>query len=197
MHLAAADQTISYLYRTRTYAIEYSAPTPGDGQQIFFCASDAAYADDPETRKSTGGFLYKLFGGPADWHSMKQKTVTTSSTEAELLALSYATKETIWWQRFFKNIEFDPGHELTVHCDNLQTIRLLTKENQKLSTKLRHIDIHQHWLRQEVQAGHVKVKWIPTTDMPADGFTKALPRQWHEQFIAQLNLVDIRMLLKV
>ena len=197
MHLAAADQTISYLYRTRTLAIEYSAPTPGDGQQIFFCASDAAYADDPETRKSTGGFLYKLFGGPADWHSMKQKTVTTSSTEAELLALSYATKETIWWQRFFKNIGFDPGHELTVHCDNLQTIRLLTKENQKLATKLRHIDIHQHWLRQEVQAGHIKVKWIPTTDMPADGFTKALPRQRHEKFIAQLNLVDIRMLLKV
>ena len=127
MHLAATDQTISYLYGTWTYAIEYSAPMPGDGQQIFFCASDAAYADDPETRKSTGGFLYKLFGGPADWHSTKQKTVTTSSTEAELLALSYASKETIWWNRFFKYIEFDTGHELAVHCDNLQTIRLLRR----------------------------------------------------------------------
>ena len=191
MHLAAADQTISYLYGTRTYAIEYSAPSPG--QQIFFCASDAAYADDSETRKSTEGFLYKLFGGPADWHSIKQKTVTTSSTEAELLALSYASKESIWWNRFFKNIEFDPGHDLTVHCDNLQTIRLLTKD-QKIDTKLRHIDIHQHWLRQEVQAGRINIKWIPTADMPADGFTKALPRQRHERFIQQLNLIDIKHL---
>jgi hypothetical protein len=42
---------------------------------------------------------------------------------------------------------------LTLYCDNQQTIRLLTQEGQKLDTKLRHIDIHQHWLRQEVQAG--------------------------------------------
>jgi hypothetical protein len=195
-HLAAADQTISYLYGTKTYAIEYSAPTPGDEQRIFFCASDAAFADDRQTRKSTGGFLYKLFGGPVDWHSTKQKTVTTSSTEAELLALTYATKETIWWRRFFKHIGFNPGHELTVHCDNLQTIRLLTKENQKLATKLRHIDIHQHWLRQEVQAGRIQVNWLPTNEMPADGLTKALPRQRHEQFIKQLNLIDIGARLK-
>jgi hypothetical protein len=120
-----------------------------------------------------------------------QKTVTTSSTKAELLALTYATKETIWWRCFFKHIGFDPGHELTVHCDNLQTIRLLTKENQKLATKLRHIDIHQHWLRQEVQAGRVRIKWLPTNEMLADGLTKALPRQRHEHFIKQLNLVDI------
>ncbi len=93
IHLAAADQTISYLYRTRTYAIEYSAPV--SGQQIFLCISDTVYADDPETYKSTEGFLYTLFGGLADWHSMKQKTVTTSSTEAELLALLYTSKETI------------------------------------------------------------------------------------------------------
>ena len=94
-YIAAADQTISYLNGTKTLAIEYSAPTLGDEQWIFFCASDAAFADDRETRKSTSGFLYKLFGGPTDWHSMKQKTVTTSSTKAELLALTYATKETI------------------------------------------------------------------------------------------------------
>ena len=191
-HIAAADQTITYLNGTKTLAIEYSAPTLGDEQRIFFCASDAAFADDRETRKSTSGYLYKLFGGPADWHSMKQKTVTTSSTEAELLALTYATKETIWWRRFFKHIGFNPGHELTVHCDNLQTIRLLTKENQKLATKLRHVDIHQHWLRQEVQAGRIRVNWLPTNEMPADGLTKALPRQRHEQFIKQLNLTDIR-----
>jgi hypothetical protein len=88
IHLAATDQTITYLKGTKTLAIEFSAPIPGDEQQVFFSASNAAFADDPQTRKSTGGFIYSLFGGPADWHSAKQKTVTTSSTEAELLALT-------------------------------------------------------------------------------------------------------------
>ena len=73
--------------------------------------------------------------------------------EAELLALTYATKEAIWWRRFFENIRFDPGHELAISCDNQQTIRLMTKESPKLTTRLRHVDVHQHWLRQEVQAG--------------------------------------------
>jgi hypothetical protein len=190
-HRAATDQAITYINGTKTLAIEFSAPILGTEQQVFFSASDVAFADDPQTRKSTGGFIYSLFGGPADWHSAKQKTVTTSSTEAELLALTGATKEIIWWRRLFKHIGFDPGHEMVVHCDNLQTIRLLTKENQKLATKLRHIDIHQHWLRQEVQEGRLHIKWLPTKDMPADGLTKALPRQRHEQFIKQLNLTDI------
>ena len=194
-HLAAADQTITYLHRTRTSAIQYSAPLQGDDEQVFVCACDAAYADDRETRKSTGGFLYTLFGGPIDWHSGKQKTITTSSTEAELLALTRAAKETMWWHRLFSNLEFNPGHELIVHCDNRQTIRLLTQDGQKLETKLRHIDIHQLWLRQEVQAGRIRISWIPTSDMPADGFTKALSRQRHERFIKQLNLIDIGPLL--
>jgi hypothetical protein len=62
----------------------------------------------------------------------------------------------------------------------------------KLATKLRHIDIHKHWLRQEVQAKRLRVNWIPTAEMPADGLTKALPRQKHEIFVRQLGLVDIR-----
>jgi hypothetical protein len=79
-HLVAADQAITYLYRTKTDAIEYAVLPSAGEKQIFFCASNAAFADDPQTRRSTGGFLYKLFGGPTDCHSGKQKTVTTSST---------------------------------------------------------------------------------------------------------------------
>ena len=81
-------------------------------------------------------------------------------------------------------------------CDNVQTIRLLTKDAPKLVTKLKHIDIHQHWLRQEVQAGHIKLEWVASSNMPADGLTKALHRQKHKQFMAQLNITDIQGLLE-
>jgi hypothetical protein len=47
-------------------------------------------------------------------------------------------------------------------------------------------------LRQEVQAGNIKVQWVPTAEMVADGFTKVLPAQKHKEFIKQLNLVDIK-----
>jgi len=66
-----------------------------------------------------------------------------------------------------------------------------------LTTKLRHVDIHQHWLRERVQSGELKVGWISTNDIPADGLTKPLPRQKHEKFVRLLGLANYANLLKV
>lgn len=192
-HIAVANRVIAYLYATRNYAIEYDGRATA---QIFMASSDAAYADN-ESRHSSDGYLFQLYGGAIDWRAAKQRTVTTSSTEAELLALSRAAKEIIWWRRFFASIRFDTQQEMVINCDNLQTIRLLEQDVLKLDTKLRHIDIHQHWLRQEVQAKRVLVRWLPTADMPADGMTKQLTRQKQERFVKQLNLVDISEKLSI
>jgi hypothetical protein len=116
-------------------------------------------------------------------------------TEAELLALSHAAKEVLWWKRLFKALQLDSGNQLTIQCDNQQTIRLVTAEFPHLATKLKHIDIQHNWLRQEASQGNIQIEWIPTAEMPADGLTKALPRQRHEIFLRQLGLIDISKLL--
>jgi hypothetical protein len=72
----------------------------------------------------------------------------------------------------------------------------LTKEAPQLRTKLRHVDIHHHWLRQEVQAGRIPVEWMKTSDMVADGLTKILPRQKQAEFVRMLGMEDIGHLLK-
>jgi len=59
-HHAAADQAISYLYGTKDLVIEFLTDT--DKANIFACSSDAAFADDKETRRSSEGYLFKLFG---------------------------------------------------------------------------------------------------------------------------------------
>jgi hypothetical protein len=189
-HQDAVDRAISYLYGTNALAIEYSALSDPD-QSAIDCAGDAAFADDPATRYSTEGYLLKLFNGPIDWRSTKQKTVTTSSTEAELLALSHAAKEVIGWKRLFQAIQLNFSQDISILCDNRQTIRLLTAETPQINTKLKHIDIHNHWLRQEIANGVLQIQWVPTAEMPADGLTKALPRQRFEIFLKQLGLVDI------
>lgn len=174
-HIGAIDRAIAYLYHTRNYALEYSA----EATPVFTGASDASYADDVVTRKSTEGFLFQLFGGSIDWRSNKQKTVTTSSTEAELLAITHAGKEIMWWKRFLMSIAFNPDHEVTLECDNQQTIRLLRSDSPRLATKLKHVEISNLWLKQEVQAGKLHIEWVGTADMKADGLTKALLGQKH------------------
>jgi len=187
-HLALANRLIAYLFATKTLAIEYNGQLQND---VFLPASDAAFADDSTTRKSSFGYLFQLYGGPIDWKASKQITVTTSSTEAELLALSETARQTVWWNRFFECIRFQTGQNTTIICDNQQTLDLVNRPTPKLSTRLKHVDVHRCWLRQEVQNNHIATKWVPTAKMPADGLTKPLPRQKHEEFIRMLQLVDL------
>ena len=189
-HIEVIDRAIGYLYGTKMYAIEYDGRTKGD--EIFLCASDAAFADNQVDRKSSEAYLCKLFGGPIDWRASKQKTVTISTTEAELLAVSEAGKQLFWWKRLFDAIGFDPEHDLSIKCDNQQKIDLLTNEKSRFKTKLRHV---HHWLRQEVQAKRVRIEWCPTAKMPADGLTKQLSRQRHERFVQMLGLVNLQSAL--
>lgn len=81
---------------------------------------------------------------------------------------------------------------LVIHCDNTQTLRLMQEETAKSTTKLRHVDIHQHRLRQEYASGRIQLQWIPTREMIADGFTKALQGQKFENFVGMIGLEDIR-----
>jgi hypothetical protein len=46
---------------------------------------------------------------------------------------------------------------MTIQCDNRQTIRLMPAEFPHLATKLKHVDIQHHWLRQEVSKKNIQI----------------------------------------
>ena len=54
------------------------------------------------------------------------------------------------------------------------------------------MDIHHHWLRQEVASGRIKVTYTQSTEMTADGLTKALPVNQWQRFLTQLGLTESR-----
>ncbi|KAK1912636.1 hypothetical protein P3342_004572 [Pyrenophora teres f. teres] len=70
----------SSLHLTRTLGLQFG------GNDDLVVASDASFADNTVDRKSSQGFILKLFGGAIAWRANKQDTVTTSTTEAELLS---------------------------------------------------------------------------------------------------------------
>ncbi|KJZ69618.1 hypothetical protein HIM_10981 [Hirsutella minnesotensis 3608] len=203
-HQKQADKLIEYLYATRYLAIQFSGTDKGSRpitpriEYSSDCqiASDASFADDPSTRKSSQGSIVCLFGGPISWQASKQATVTTSSTEAELLAFTHTAKETIATYRLFKQLSLQLDDSPTIQCDNLQTIRLINSDLPRLRTALRHVDIHSCWARQAYQDGLFRIEYTPTSEMLADGLTKLLPGQKLKHFVQQLGLVDIRSLIK-
>ena len=191
-HMECADRIIAYLGHTKRYSIHFNPHLDSSPSSVIFLgSSDASFADDPLTRYSSQGYGFMLFGGLIDWKASKQRTVTTSSTEAEFLAISAAGKELIWWTRFFESINFRTNQIPFIQCDNMQTIRALNAPN--FTTKLRHIDIHRHWLRQEVSRGQIHIQWVSTSKILADGLTKALPLQRHADFIKLLGLKEVHV----
>ncbi len=130
-----------------------------------------------------------------NWRTAKQTIVIISSIEIELLTFIRIAKKIMWWKRFFEIIRFDSMKTLHIRCDNRQTLCILKKDVFKLDIKLKHVDIHRHWLRQKMQTNQIHVRLIFTSEMSADEFIKILFRQKHEEFIRQLNLIDISFVL--
>jgi hypothetical protein len=64
-HRREADRVLGYLAQTKHLAIEYSADT--SSSRVFEVSSDASFADDTETRRSTQGYLMTLFNSPIAW----------------------------------------------------------------------------------------------------------------------------------
>jgi hypothetical protein len=189
-HQKVANQIIEYLYSTRYQALEFNGNSSSDDLDLQI-SSDAAFADDQVTRKSSQGSIIVLFNGPISWTASKQATVTTSSTEAELLAFTHTAKEVIATQRLFQQLDLRLDIKPTIQCDNLQTIRLINSSLPRIKTALRHIDIHNSWIRQVYQDGAFDISYVPTAANLADGLTKALPGQKFSQFVKQLGLIDI------
>ena len=180
---------LKYLVHIKDYEIVFNAQAI-NSNCIFFGSLNASFADDLKTRYNSQKYCFKLFDGMIDWKASKQKTITISSTEAELLAISMTANTKMWWNRFLEAIAFQTPPTY-IECDNRQTIRAFTAPGASFSTKLRHVDIHRHWLRQEVQNGTVSIKWTPSTSILADELTKILPPQRHKKFVKLIDLEDV------
>ena len=188
IHITAINRVIFYLQCIKHLIIEYSENSIFN---IFICVSDLIFENDEIIRKNFDEFLFQLYEDVIDWRTIKQITIITFSTETELLAIFRTIKKTIWWKRFFESIKFDIDETLKIQCDNRQTIRIFIKKIMKLDIKFRHVDVHQHWLRQKMQSEKINVAWMFTIEMSANDLIKHLFKQKHEKFLKQLNLMNI------
>jgi len=101
-YVQAMNRLLNYLYATCFYGLQLE---PGISFEVY---SNASFADNSIDRKSSRGFAIKYFGSIIAWRANKQDTVTTSTTEAELLALSQAAKEGLFEQRLLRNLGIEP-----------------------------------------------------------------------------------------
>ncbi len=105
------------------------------------------------------------------------------------MAQTQAAKEAIWLTRLLSelNIGFGlPTKPILIKADNQGAIAL-TKDP-RFHSRTKHIDIHWHFVRDQVETGAVQFEWVATNEMAADGLTKALTKDKHAVFVGQIGL---------
>ena len=152
---------------------------------IIYGYSDADYAGDPDTRKSTSGYVFMLGGGAVSWSSKLQPVVAMSTTEAEYIAVATAAKEALWLRQLHGDMM---GTVNTVHmlCDNVSTLHVL--KNPVSSQRTKHIDVRYHFIRERVALGYVSMRFCNTEYMLADTFTKPLAQAQHSSCRLRMSL---------
>ncbi|KAJ3569220.1 hypothetical protein NP233_g5191 [Leucocoprinus birnbaumii] len=121
-HLRAAKHILRYLRGTANFALVLGRR--GHGAVDLVGWTDSNWAQDPDNRRSIGGFVFEVSGSSVAWSSKKQPTVATSSVEAEYMAASNATKEAIWLRTLLKEIDYPQVDATIIHADNQGCIAL-------------------------------------------------------------------------
>jgi hypothetical protein len=139
-----------------------------------FAYIDASFGLHEDTKGQTGIIItLGKTGPPVFCKSKKQKLVSRSSTEAELIALNEGLPEVIWAKQFMQNLGVPQGM-ITVFEDNTSTIILANKQNGATLSKTKHIQIRFYYVRELIEQKEINIVYLSTKEMLADLLTKPM-----------------------
>ena len=105
----------------------------------------------------------------------KRQATCLFSTEAEYIAASIATQEAIYLTSLLQDLCHPVQQGITIFQDNQDAIEMEKTPTSHHRTE--HIDIRYHFIRERVQSGEIIFKYLPTSEMAADGLTKPVSRR--------------------
>ena len=186
-HWSAATRVLRYLKGTSHYALVYTCQAKDHVSPRLVGYTDADWGGCPNTLRSTSGACFFIDNSLISWYSKKQHCIAVSTTEAEYVAASMASRELVWLRRLQHSFQQTLTTPAILRCDNKSAISLTKDE--VFHSKSKHIEIHYHYIKQEVKKHTLSLEYCCTDNMIADIFTKALPITKHEDFRTQLHLI--------
>jgi hypothetical protein len=181
-HWGALKRLLRYLRGTKT--MELYLEIDGEMDDQIHVVTDANWATG-EGRKSTSGGTVWMRGFLLGHWCRTQPTIALSTCEAELVAMSTGVVEAKLAQTLCKELTLD--RQLHLHSDSAAGIASVSKRG---FGRLRHLDIKQLWLQEEVRAGRLHVHHVNSADNVSDVLTKALAGQI---FAHLKEMIGVRM----
>ncbi|GFY63125.1 putative polyprotein [Trichonephila inaurata madagascariensis] len=133
--IVRVKKVFRYIAGTVGYGITYHAT---ETKGVLHCYSDLNFGGCTKTSRSTSGYVMIYAGGAISWCSQRQAIVTTSTTEAEVIAASEAAKRIIWLCRLIQGI-VNLREIPTLQVGNRAAVKL--SHNHEYPQRTKHIEI--------------------------------------------------------
>ncbi|GJU69413.1 retrovirus-related pol polyprotein from transposon TNT 1-94 [Tanacetum coccineum] len=171
-HLEAVKRIFRYIKGTTHLGLWYPK---GTGIETIVYA-DSDHAGDYVDQKSTSGICTFVGCCLTSWFSKKETALAISTTEAEYISVGKACQQALWMKQAFidNDVQLD---DVPIMCDNKGAINL--SKNPMHHSRTKHIKIRHHFLRDNVQKGHISIEKVPSVDNISDILSKPLK---HESF---------------
>jgi hypothetical protein len=172
-------------YLQGTISLPLTLSNDGSGMLAWWV--DASYAVHPDMKGHSGGVL-SMGQGAVYSTSTRQKLVTRSSTESELVGI-HELPDILWTKNFLEAQGF-PVVDNVLHQGNQSCILLVKNGRQSSSKRTKHLNLRYFFVKDKIDSGDVMMRYCQTDNMCADFFTKALqgsPFCKHRDFIVNVD----------
>ncbi|CAI7840541.1 unnamed protein product, partial [Closterium sp. NIES-54] len=142
----------------------------GRGSVLLTGHSDASWADNLATQRSSQGYTFSLGSGSVSWRSTCSSSVLGCSCEAEIYAGTMAAQELRWLTYLLTDLGERP-----------RSPPVLTK----------HIAIRYFLARELQQRGQLALSFVASRANTADVITKALGSGDHQRYCTALGLLSV------
>lgn len=189
-HWKAVKKVLRYLKGTINAKLVFRGNVThiqGHGQYLLGGYTDAAFADCPDTRRSTSGYVFSVGSGAISWSSRRQSTVSTSTTESEYKGQFSAALEAMYLRNLAKDLwpEIIQG-AIVVRADNNGAVGLA--KNNMGHSRTKHFDVKLKLCQEVEEMGIVTYQRVDTDDNVADVLTKPLSRDRHRKLVEGFGL---------
>jgi hypothetical protein len=166
----AVNHLFAYLNKNRDLGIAFVREE--NAEEEGYCDSD--YAGDENDFKSTSGIAIFLGLTIICWYVSKQTTTAQSSSDAEAIAMNFASKEVVWIRGLLRELGEEIKLPTRMHGDNQAAIML--SNNPVFHKRTKHIMVKISYMQEQVKEGIIIWHYIASLLNIADMFTKALCR---------------------
>lgn len=177
--IAGVKRTLRYLKGSQKLSLLYK--NGGDINTIHVY-TDSDYAECPDTRRSTTGYVIMFNGAPIVWGSRRQRIVAQSSTEAEFIAACEGLKELLYVKNMIEELTQEPVL-CHMHIDNTSAIALIKEGRYKRS---KHMEVRFKLITERYADKTFVLNHCPSSEQLADLLTKPLDRVKLERNRARL-----------